>query len=180
MVALESLSLVADWFSSEAKTNRKIQQRLVEATDRDDDFVLQYFDSATMMQYEYPSKASEVVYCRQQQRKPRGCLRDQDGGRGFNLEWPNSKLSDLDVRHSTVGENAGRGVFAAVDIPARSYIGLESSDRVFFDPDTHELATTLYFESKLFADSAHAVLYSYMYGYGYQSSAWVSVPCVCH
>ena len=171
MIAFQSDLSAASWFSSEARENLNIQKRIVHPNNAN--FALQFFDSSTKMQFQYPSKASEAVYCRQQN-EPMGCMHDEDGGRGYNLEWPNFKLSDVEVKRSGVGENAGRGLFAKVDIPAWSYVGLESNHRVIFEPDAHECATTLHDSSPIFRDSTHAVLTSYIFGYGYQSTSKVS------
>ena len=172
VVAFQSDLSLASWFSSEARENLKIQKRIVRLSN--DNFALQFFDSATKKQFQYPSKASEVVYCRQQN-EPMGCMHDENGGRGLNLKWPNYRLSDVEVKRSGVGENAGRGVFAKVDIPAWSYVGLESTNRVAFEPDAHECATMLHDSSPIFRNGTHAVLNSYIFGYGYQSTSWVSL-----
>ena len=53
--------------------------------------------------------------------------------------------SHLDARKSTVGENAGRGLFAAQDIPANSTLDLAGSVTAFyFWPSTWSVIEELY------------------------------------
>jgi hypothetical protein len=146
-----------------------------------------YFDSATMTRYHYPSKASETVYCRRQP-TPLGCnnndhetssssSRGGNRGRGFNLEQPSIPVDMLDVQKSWLGDHAGRGVFAKVDIPAGSYLGLESAvHAVWFGPYTFDLILyNIYGRySELFRKSRYGVLEACVYGYGYQQSPRVS------
>ena len=62
-----------NWYASEAEINYKIKQRSVLTIDGKSPF--RYFDGATMMEYRFPSKATEVVFCRNDP-VPEGCEGD--------------------------------------------------------------------------------------------------------
>jgi hypothetical protein len=79
---------------------------------------LLYFDGATMNSYAFPSKASEVVFCRRY-----GDLQNCNVGHGFDPEKDSLPISAVEVR--TLDDR--RGVFAARDIPRSSYVGLEDA-----------------------------------------------------
>jgi hypothetical protein len=183
-VALKCFGSKAAWYASEARFNLKLQQRssstrtttaLVKNEGAEASPFL-YFDSATMLQYQYPSKASETVFCRRQQ-QPLGC---ETGGRGYKQDMPNFPLSLFEVKKSGVGEHAGRGVFALVDIPAWSYLGMESGVRtVYYAPDTWNIIDIHYNGGRqLFVKSSYSVLAAYAYGYGFQDEARVSSGCL--
>ena len=84
----------------------------------------------------------------------------------------------LQVRRSGMGENSGRGVYSTVDIPAGSYLALESAVHcVLYSQDTTKLVYEIGDDSSIddtvhaiFANSTHRVLRSYAEGYGYTSS----------
>jgi hypothetical protein len=211
-VAFQSLEQKASWLASEAHFQSIIHQRCSSGgvvgvgvtrnsnskdnhhQDNDDgddgtrkEPTFSYFDSATMTRYHYPSKASEMVYCRRQP-TPIGCNNDDDhelghgsiasvSGRGFNLEQLSIPLAQLDVQKSWLGEHAGRGVFSKVDIPAGSYLGLESAvHAVWFGPYTFDIILYNIYgrHSELFRKSPYGVLEACVYGYGYQQSPRVS------
>ena len=93
-----------------------------------------YFDGATMESYRHPSKNSEVVFCRRQP-MPDGC---DEAGHGFDLDRINIPMDALEVKMSTLGDNVGRGVFATMDIPRLSYVGLEKLvNIVYIDPSAY-------------------------------------------
>ena len=168
-MGLISFESKAHWFLSEARFQMEIHQRSIGTIDGTPTFL--YFDGATMMTYQYPSKASEVVWCRGQLDE---YICDQEG-RGFDHEMPNFPLANFEVRRSGFGENSGRGVFSLADIPPFSYLGLESAvHQVVVDVDASHIIELNLATSKLFADSKYAVLHTYMYAYGFQASPRVS------
>lgn len=62
LAAGKSRKSKSNWYASEAAVNYKIKQRSVNTKDGESPFL--YFDGATMMNYRYPPKASELVFCR--------------------------------------------------------------------------------------------------------------------
>jgi hypothetical protein len=86
---------------------------------------------------------------------------------------PNFDISSVEVRTSEAGEKAGRGVFALKDIPANSYVGLETATyNVDFPPLTYALILDMHRESA--AEAAMDVLFYYIDGYGFTSRYLVS------
>jgi hypothetical protein len=153
---------------SEADINLKILTRSIPSVHNGSPF--SYFDGATMQSYMYPSKGSEVVFCR-------GNFRAEvcDQNHGFDPERLNIPLSEaLEVKPSTLGENAGRGVFAKRDIPQNSYAGLDKLIKtVYMSPATYDLTNEM--ERHWTADSWWGeVLEVYSHGYGHSFSKHVS------
>jgi hypothetical protein len=161
-----------NWFTNEAAVNLRVQRRSMQTVDGKSPFL--YFDGATMMSYKYPSKQSEVVFCRRQP-TPEGCT----GGRGFDLDRINIPISALEVKQSSLGEHAGRGVFAKIDIPELSYVGLEELIHIFhMDPSTYALASSwCRTDDKCHWTYTHVegeTMESYIHGYGHSFSNHVS------
>jgi hypothetical protein len=109
----------------------------------------------------------ETVFCRRNP-TPTECLK------GYHLdpEYPNVPASALEVKKSSVGENAGRGVFTKVDIPKNVYLSLETgAHNVLFMPSTCALIVALEEEAN---DKQLEALDVYMDNYGFQSRTFVS------
>lgn len=73
-----------------------------------------HFDGVTMQSYRYPSKGSEVAFCR-----PHPDVEDCKNGHGFELERHDIPLTSLEVKISSLGENVGLGVFAKKTDPTK-------------------------------------------------------------
>ena len=101
---------------------------------------LQFFDGATMKAFAFPTKASEIVFCR---RFPD--LTNCKSGHGFVHERENIPISALALQPIDGAEdNRGTGVFATRGIPRMSYIGLEGAvHRVYVKSYTSELLQKL-------------------------------------
>merc|ERR1712195_45894 len=106
----------------------------------------------------------EIVYCLDNP-NARYCKE----GHGFDPERQNLPMSStLEVRQSSIGEEAGRGVFAKVDIPEKSYIGLEKNViSVIGDAHSYELIMKLY---DITSDYYGWDLYTYIRGYVFRQS----------
>jgi hypothetical protein len=87
------------------------------------------------------------------------------------------------VGKSQVGENAGRGVFTTVDIPARSYIGVDSSSHFLHFPWTTNKVVDQLFEewedSSIYQQSDAQILYLYSESYGFSGEPFVSAADCC-
>ncbi|KAG7360295.1 spermine/spermidine synthase domain containing protein [Nitzschia inconspicua] len=119
IAAFKDVNTKADWLANPALVDLKIYSRSLPTIDGTTPF--QYFDGPLMQTFHHPSKQSEVHFC-----KGNPTIKDCIQGHGFDPERENLRLSDtLEVRQSTLGERAGRGVFAKVDIPQSAYIGLD-------------------------------------------------------
>ncbi len=175
VTVFQALSTEAYWHRNEAEWSLTMREKL-QADSRGGEHIFEYLDSAMMSLFEYPSKHSEVEYCR---RNPTydAC---KIGGSGFDPQKPNIKLDQLTVRKSLQGENAGRGVFTLVDIRKQSYIGAENRDFVLCRWKCNKIILDFADETdqeveKISYVNRHKSLYSYFHGYGYADNTWVSV-----
>lgn len=166
-MAFKSFDSRADWFVDPSLVDLKIRKRLIPTISGESS--LRYFDGATMLSYMYPSKTSETVFCRRSS-KPAIC----EAGHGFDPERRNLPLSILEVKQSSLGEYAGRGVFAKEDIPHLSYVGLDKSIHiVYMNPSTYDIIVGMekHWTSE---DFFGEVLEIYTHGYGHSFSHHVS------
>ena len=62
LVAFKSVASDEEWFASEAQVQMKLQERVVRT--KSGRVPLSYFDGATMQSYQVPSRASEVLFCK--------------------------------------------------------------------------------------------------------------------
>ncbi len=92
-VAFKSLKGSTIWLEEEAAVEYKIRSRILPTLDRDSS--LRFFDGATMSSYFYPTKASQVVFCRGFWYLT-SCLE----GRGFD---PNKKNLSECYKHAETG-----------------------------------------------------------------------------
>jgi hypothetical protein len=110
----------------------------------------------------------ETVFCRKEP-KPEECW---DGESIYSSNYPNAPLSSFEVKKSGVGDNAGRGVFAKMDIPEDTYLSAETScHSVLFMPSTVALIEAL--EEEPIGYELEVFDY-YMHGYGFTSRHFVS------
>ena len=117
VAAFKDFDNKGEWFADSSLVDLKIHQRGMITKSGGSPF--HFFDGVTMQSYRYPSKGSEVAFCRL-----RPQLEDCKNGHGFDPELRDIPLTSLEVKTSSLGENVGRGVFAKERIPQNSYIGL--------------------------------------------------------
>jgi hypothetical protein len=164
VVALKAFDSRAEWFANSALVDIKIQQRGGRANKGASSF--RYFDGATMQSYQYPSKGNEVVFCRVYP-DAEDCV----NGHGFDPERLNVPLTALEVKPSSLGEKAGRGVFAKVDIPRDSYVGLEKLiPAIYMSPHTVQLTTGWERVDEVYDHYGGENLEIYSHGYGHYFS----------
>lgn len=164
-VAFKSRSSRTDWHASEAHFNLEMRKRGVPTIDGSNPF--QFFDGATMLGYQYPTKASVQLYCRREPR-PSSC----ENGHGFNPEQLNIPEDSFFVKKSMVGDRAGRGVYARVKVPRESYLMLEKSIHpVVVEPNTVSLIQELD-DHPIADDYYHFCLDAFVEGYGYSSTSF--------
>jgi hypothetical protein len=125
-----------------------------------------------MLTYQYPSKQIEVTFCR-----GHPLIRECQEGHGFDPERKNLPLSSLEVDQSSLGERAGRGVFARIDIPQQSYVGLEKLIPIIYGgPQTYDLmANWETYNMTIYEYYKGEHLEVYTHGYGHVFSYHVSV-----
>lgn len=117
VAAFKDFDYRVDWYADSPIIDLKMHQRGMRTKSGDSPFL--YFDGATMKSYRYPSKGSEVAFCRSMP-----YVTDCAHGHGFDPYRSEIPLEALEVKASSLGEKAGRGVFAKSKIPKNSYIGL--------------------------------------------------------
>mmetsp|Transcript_21922 Transcript_21922/g.52175 ORF Transcript_21922/g.52175 Transcript_21922/m.52175 type:complete len:861 (+) Transcript_21922:178-2760(+) len=132
VIAFKRPDTKAEWFANPALVDLKIRTRSMATVDGGSPF--KFFDGATMQSYYYPSKTIAEVFCRDSE--SRHCKE----GHGFDLSRENLPMSTVELQESSIGDNAGKGVFAKVDIPSNSYIGLDEyvSSAVRGDAQTYD------------------------------------------
>ena len=166
MVACKSESCRRHWYQSEAELEVQMHQRLRPTLSGKP--ILDHFDPATMTLYHNPSHAWETVFCRLEP-TPEFCLKY----RGYKNGLTNIRAENLEVKPSTIGDGAGRGVFAKVDIPKGAYIGEEQAQtKVHFAHSPVKLMEDVVTRKPEVAEMEGGLrkLLNYMYGYGFQQN----------
>ena len=151
----------SNWMLGEASIDLELRRRAV-ATNDGSDLPFRFFDGATMIGYQYPSRVREELFCRGEP-KPPFC----DLGHGFDPERANIPTSDFEVRRSAI-LNGGRGLHTKVDIPEGSYFALEESvhDMVVY-PTTNDLIHMFNAAKELGSKWQVVVAYLFAYGFDY-------------
>ncbi len=133
IVALKDYKSRADWYRTGPELQLALQQGLHRT--KSGKSSLRYFDAATMVSYQLPSKAQESTYCRGEKNRSM-C----DKSVGLKLD-----LNSLKVDNSVAGEHAGRGLFAVRDIPSNFTIALDMVIKSFHvPPSTWSVLDSLY------------------------------------
>ena len=159
-IAFKCPSCFTQWHSNQAMIDLAIKERSVPTVDGNIK-LFRFFDGATMIGYQYPSRVVENVFCREIPTPPY-C----DALHGFDPYTTNVRLSSLEVKTSLI-PNAGRGIFTKIDIPKGSYIGLEEVSRnVIVMPETVHLIQM--FLSKAIVNR-WKMFDAYLYGLGFSS-----------
>ena len=167
-MALKSYSSRKLWFANLAEIELAIRKRIV--TTKSGREPLRYFDGATMVSYQIPSRTIENVFCRRHP-TPLECY-DSEGS--FDPAVPNAPVSSFEVKVSGQGEKAGRGVFTKVDIANETYIAAETGPQALhFFPSTVALLMELTSKCGEEAEGVEVLEY-YMFGYGFASRKHVS------
>lgn len=173
LIAFKDFDSRAGWFANSALVDLNIRKRTIfEKVHPDDDLPFQTFDGASMQTLLYPSKASENIFC-QENHENKACK----NGHGFDPERVNLPASaTVEVKQSSLGPKAGRGVFAKVDIPRLSYVGLDVLVPVIhFDPQAYRMVTDFYRVPPFtyydyYSEYWGVSLETYIHGYGHLSS----------
>lgn len=119
MVGFKDWDGFYQWNHNEAFVNMNIVRRATPTVDGQLPF--RYFDGATMIGYQHPSRVTEVLYCREDP-QPEECA----SLHGYDPERPNAHASMFKVKQSNI-PHAGRGLFTTVDIPKGATMALEDS-----------------------------------------------------
>ena len=173
LVATKKRSSRKLFYRNEAEFKVAMRQRLIRT--KSGLPTLKVFDGTTMARYQRPSKRVETVFCRRVP-IPIECTYEYLG-RGYDPRRANTKMANFEVRISKAGEKAGRGVFAKIDIPAETYIGIdETPHSLYFPPSTHALINDM--SEEIGSDMGvwfYETLQFYMFGYGFSRNFHVSL-----
>ena len=159
LIAFKDPSYKANWYANEAEIDLKVRERSMPTVSGESPF--RYFDGATMMVYQYPSRISEEVFCRTQ---PTPALCEE--GHGFDPERQNAPISAFEVKPSKI-PNAGRGVFFKEAFPKGTYIAVDEgvNDMMLLPFALSIIESMLGTEMK----DRWKVFQYYIYGYGFYS-----------
>lgn len=166
LVAFKDYETKAGWHRTAPEIEIQIKKRLHKT--KSGMPTLRYFDAATMGSHQVPSKASEITYCRKEE-FPEEC----DDDVGIDPEYVHLPASEyLKVGKSSVGEYAGRGLFAAKDIPDDTTIAIDQGAKSFhFPPLTwsviEELEEWVDEDEFPYLDDKISAIYMYGDGYGH-------------
>ena len=141
--------------------------------------VLRYFDAATMISYQMPSRATETTYCRKED-SPYECyefvtLKEDEGSQFLTRVSEYTK-----VGRSSLGGHAGRGLFATRDIPKDSAFSYDEGAKAFnFLPSTWSVISKLEAWADTVSDtipSAKPIIGLYTYVEG--NFDFSTIPCI--
>ena len=135
-VAFKDYRTRSKWYRNEAEIQVEMHQHFQKTRSTED--TLFHFDATVMLSYQIPSKDSEISFCRDNE--------DECDG-NFNLP-PDTNLIpafQIKVGPSKISKFAGRGLFAAEDIPPHSVIALDLQVNNFHIlPSTWEIVESMY------------------------------------
>ncbi|KAL7534421.1 hypothetical protein ACHAXR_005862, partial [Thalassiosira sp. AJA248-18] len=120
VVALKDSESRANWYKTSAEIEVELHKRIQRT--KSGESTLLFFDAPAMISYQVPSKAQETMYCHKDL-PPESC----DEYLGIDPEAINAPMSHFEARKSTLGDNAGRGLFATQDIPQYSMFDMNLS-----------------------------------------------------
>ena len=174
LVAFKNYESRANWYRNAAEIDILLRQRL-HGTKTGKPTLL-HFDAPTMIGYQVPPKEFESIYCLKDH-EPEEC----DEFLGF---WPgivNVPISSVEVRQSSIGEHAGRGVYAVHDIPNGTCIAMEGGVKSFHVlPSTWSVIESMYHwangnDDFVTLEELFDSLFTYIEGYGFESLMLVSL-----
>jgi len=122
---------------------------------------LSHFDEATMLSYQIPQRAVQDAFCHH---NPSECQLDV---MGFHPTTKNLPPTILKVAKSSVGENAGRGLFAIDVIPEGYTIALGEQVQSFHLPPSATLVMEIMAETDHKNYTDYDGFLTFFYGYGY-------------
>jgi hypothetical protein len=149
------------WHSNQAMIDTEVRKRSMATVKERKEPLFRFFDGATMMGYQYPSRVVENAFCRDIP-TPAFCEKSH----GFDPNVNNIKLTSLEVKTSSI-PNAGRGVFSKLDISRGSFLGLEDvSVNVVVMPTTLNWIQVFMKEAIV---NRWRMFDAYLYGLGFES-----------
>ena len=124
LVAFKDYKTRTNWYKNAADIDVQLQKRINQTKSTKTSLV--YIDAPTMLSYQVPHRVFQELYCRQETHASE-CTEFA----GFDPKVINLPMTNVQVRKSSVGENAGRGLFALQKIPYDSTIGMDDNVKSF-------------------------------------------------
>lgn len=151
---------LAHWYSNEAEIDLRIRRRGAKVKNSSST-PFRYFDGATMMGYQFPTRINEEVACRYM---PRPAFCEQQ--HGFDPFKENTPASAFEVKSSRI-PNGGQGLFATKAISEGNYVALEEKvNAILSPPFTTKLVQSIH--RHVPSDSIQPLsTYLSEYGYGH-------------
>jgi hypothetical protein len=167
IVAMKDRDSRSNWLRNEAEINLEIMKRITPTTP------LAFFDGATMMNYQFASRITQEIWCRD---KING---ECSTGQGFDPFVSSMSHTLFTVQPSTVNKG-GRGVFATQFVPKDTVIGIEECVNGMFLPSTtyqllRDIAHEIDEHDKYVSNFWNVVFFGYVDGYGWIDSVYVSL-----
>jgi hypothetical protein len=109
VVAFKDLLTEASWYANQAEIDLRVADRGLH-TVHDETSLFRHFDGATMMNFQYPSRIMEELFCRETRRPSM-----REIGDGFGPKIPNLPVSTITGSENMLFPSAERGVFSQDD-----------------------------------------------------------------
>ena len=170
VVAMKGRDSRSNWFRNEAEINLEIARRIAPTAP------LIFFDGSTMMTYQFESRITQEIWCRDK------VDNECSTGQGFDPYVRAISHTAFNVQPSTVNKG-GRGVFATEFVAKGTVIGLEECVNGMFLPSTtfellRDIAEKIDEKDEnedAPSDFWRVVFLGYVDGYGWIDSGYVSV-----
>jgi hypothetical protein len=131
-IAMRNDNSFARWHRNQAAVDMEVHKRAMRTTDNTSPF--RFFDGSTMMQYQYPARTIEEVFCRADP-LPESC----EKGHGWDPENQIAPISALEVKDSPT-LNARLGIFTKEDFAEGTLVALEETVHdILVMPETFQL-----------------------------------------
>ena len=160
VILFKDRTSLANWYSNEAEVDLRIRRRSMKVKNSSTP-PFRYFDGATMMGYQYPTRINEEVVCRFM---PRPAFCEQQ--HGFDPFKENTPASAFDAKQSLIPNNGGQGLFTKQAISEGNYVAIEEKvNAILSPPFTTKIIRSV--QSYVHSDSLKSSLNTYLSEYGY-------------
>lgn len=162
LACFKSYTSRTSWYRTAPELDIEMHQRLYRMKSGRPTLI--NFDAPTMMGYQLPSRAQETAHC---------CREDKaiecEGLLGMDPRVVAVPASHMKAQKSVIGEYAGRGLFAAQDIPKETVLGYNGSVKAFHMlPSTASVMINFnaWAEDHNYQFLELSMLYNFVEGYG--------------
>lgn len=153
VIAFKAFESRSKWYQNAAEIDLLMRRRIIANKSTG----MNLFDARTMISYQTPHRAIQNNFCRL---KPTECV----GHMGFEPNTKTLPSTVLNVAKSSVGEHAGRGLFASNTIPKGFIIGLDEQVGSFsFNPSSSDILDVLC-EKDYLSGTDYESLVTFVYG----------------